>query len=54
MGESKKPRKRFLNDFHFEEIDHRLSCGWYVELENKGQKKRFLPEAVPLINKLFS
>ena len=27
---------------NFEEIDHRLSCGWYVEIEGSGQRKRYL------------
>ena len=26
----------------FEEIDHRLTCGWYVEIEGSGQRKRYL------------
>ena len=26
----------------FEEIDHRLACGWYVEIEGSGQRKRYL------------
>ena len=26
----------------FEEIDHRLACGWYVEIEGSGQHKRYL------------
>ena len=27
---------------NFEEIDHKLSCGWYVEIEGSGQRKRYL------------
>ena len=27
---------------NFEEIDHRLSCGWSVEIEGSGQRKRYL------------
>ena len=27
---------------NFEEIDHRLSCGWHVEIEGSGQRKRYL------------
>ena len=38
----KRPNKRFINQINFEEIDHRLSCGWHVELEENGQKKRYL------------
>ena len=26
----------------FEEIDHRLACGWHVEIEGSGQRKRYL------------
>ena len=26
----------------FEEIDHRLACGWHVEMEGSGQRKRYL------------
>ena len=26
----------------FEEIDHRLACGWHVETEGSGQRKRYL------------
>ncbi len=38
----KKPVKRLLNQIKFEEIDHRLSCGWHVEVEGSGQRKRYL------------
>ena len=27
---------------NFEEIDHRLACGWHVEIEGSGQRKRYL------------
>ena len=40
------PKKKFspkLSDqVNFEEIDHRLACGWYVEVEGSGQRKRYL------------
>ena len=26
----------------FEQLDHRLACGWNVELEGSGQRKRYL------------
>ncbi len=26
----------------FEEIDHRLACGWYAHIEGSGQRKRYL------------
>ncbi len=43
MKESKRrSAKKFLNQFNFEEIDHRLSCGWHVEVEETGQQKRYL------------
>ena len=38
----KRPTKRFINQINFEEIDHRLSCGWHVEVEESGQRKRYL------------
>ena len=40
----KKPAKRFLTPVNFEEIDHRLSCGWHVEVEESGQRKRYLKQ----------
>ncbi len=27
---------------NFEEIDHKLACGWHVEIEGSGQRKRYL------------
>ena len=38
----KRPTKRFINQINFEEIDHRLSCGWHVKVEESGQRKRYL------------
>ncbi len=38
----KKPHKRFLSQLKFEEIDHRLSCGWHVEIEESVQRKKYL------------
>ena len=38
-------KKKFsdLNEkVNFEEADHRLACGWYVQLEGSGQRKRYL------------
>ena len=26
----------------FDQIDHRLACGWHVEIEGSGQRKRYL------------
>ena len=42
MKSNRRAPKKFLNQFNFEEIDHRLSCGWHVELEESGQRKRYL------------
>ena len=43
MGKPKKrSTKRVLKQINFEEIDHRLSCGWHVEVEDSGQRKRYL------------
>ncbi len=44
MNSHKRTSKKFVNQFNFEEIDHRLSCGWHVEIEGAGQKKRYLRE----------
>ena len=38
----KRTTKRVLTPINFEEIDHRLSCGWHVEVEESGQRKRYL------------
>ena len=43
--EMDKPKKKLLkleSTPNFEEIDHRLACGWYTEVEASGQRKRFL------------
>ena len=26
----------------FEEIDHRLACGWHIGIEGSGKQKRYL------------
>ena len=26
----------------FKQLDHRLACGWNVEIEGSGQRKRYL------------
>ena len=38
----KKAAKKVFSQINFEEIDHRLSCGWHVEVEESGQRKRYL------------
>ena len=40
----RRPNKRLLSKISFEEIDHRLSCGWHVEVEASGQRKRYLKQ----------
>ena len=36
-----KPIKKVLRKISFDEIDHRLSCGWHVDLDsNYAIKKR--------------
>ncbi len=40
-----KPIKRLskiTSNKKFEEIDHRLACGWHTEIDPSGQRKRFL------------
>ena len=26
----------------FDELDHRLACGWHTQIEGSGQRKRYL------------
>ncbi len=40
----KRPSKRMVHPFIFEEIDHRLSCGWHAEPNEFGQRKKYLSE----------
>ena len=42
MNSKKRHFKRFVSQFSFEEIDHRLSCGWHAEIDSIGQRKKFL------------
>ena len=43
MQNPKKTNNVQLNlEQDFEEIDHRLACGWYIEIEASGQRKRNL------------
>ena len=38
-------KKRFSDretPIDFEQIDHRLACGWDVDIEGSGQRKRYL------------
>tara|TARA_B100000029_G_C16863188_1_gene700158 strand:- start:133 stop:297 length:165 start_codon:yes stop_codon:yes gene_type:complete len=40
-----KPKKKLLKPEltpNFEETDHRLACGWHVDIEGSGQRKRYL------------
>tara|TARA_Y100001968_G_scaffold199421_1_gene182967 strand:+ start:358 stop:519 length:162 start_codon:yes stop_codon:yes gene_type:complete len=38
----KKKLTRLESGSDFEQIDHRLACGWHVEIEGSGQRKRYL------------
>ena len=38
----KKKLTRIGSKVDFEEIDHRLACGWHDEIEGSGQRKRYL------------
>ena len=29
-------------ELNFDEIDHRLSCGWHTEVEKTGKRKKYL------------
>lgn len=39
----KKDRKKDLRQITFEEIDHRLSCGWHAQINQNVQRKKYLP-----------
>ncbi|KGG11913.1 MULTISPECIES: hypothetical protein [Prochlorococcus] len=41
----KKLSKRLSDQNSFDEKDHRLACGWHVEVEGSGQRKRYLKQA---------
>ena len=38
----KKQNAKLRIQPNFEEIDHKLACGWHVEIEGSGQRKRYL------------
>ena len=43
MEKAKRKRLSKLDSIsNFEEIDQRLACGWYLEMEGSGQRKRYL------------
>ena len=42
MDNKKKKLSRRETIADFEQIDHRLACGWHVEIEGSGQRKRYL------------
>tara|TARA_Y100001968_G_scaffold108807_1_gene98416 strand:+ start:97 stop:258 length:162 start_codon:yes stop_codon:yes gene_type:complete len=43
----KKKFTKLDSNTNFEEIDHRLACGWHVEIEGSGQRKRYLRQLNP-------
>ena len=38
----KKSSEKLINQFNFDEIDHRLSCGWHTEIDGIAKKKKYL------------
>tara|TARA_Y100001970_G_C13603702_1_gene541443 strand:- start:136 stop:300 length:165 start_codon:yes stop_codon:yes gene_type:complete len=42
MEIKKKKLKKLSSNPSFEEKDHRLACGWSIEMEGSGQRKRYL------------
>ena len=42
MENKKKKIYQIDSSPSFEEKDHKLACGWYVDVEGSGQRKRFL------------
>ncbi len=55
MGNFKKRSAKRLHShqFNFDEIDHRLSCGWYAETKESNHKKKYLME-IKEYNKNFA
>ena len=42
MENKKKRIVKLQKQANFDEKDHRLACGWYVDIEGSGQRKRYL------------
>ncbi len=42
MENKKKKLFKLETPSSFEEKDHRLACGWHVDIEGSGQRKRYL------------
>ena len=42
MEKSKKRISKLQHQPDFDQIDHRLACGWNVDVEGSGQRKRYL------------
>ena len=42
MDNKKKRFSERESKLDFEQIDHRLACGWDVDIEGSGQRKRYL------------
>ena len=38
----KKKLAKLDSKIDFDEVDHRIACGWHVEIEGSGQRKRYL------------
>ena len=44
-NKQKKLTKRISDRSRLEQIDEKLACGWHVEVEGSGQRKRYLKAA---------
>ncbi len=42
MEKPKKKLSKLQSKITFDETDHRLACGWHVDIEGSGQRKRYL------------
>ncbi len=42
MEKKTKRISSISKEMSFEETDHRLACGWHVNIEGSGQRKRYL------------
>ncbi len=49
-NKKKKLNQNLSKQKDFDEIDHRLACGWHVEVESSGQRKRYLKQVQKNLN----
>jgi len=42
--QKKKSISRLVPEPSFEEIDHRLACGWFADPQDSAQRKRYIKQ----------